>query len=328
VRLRRRAWAVSLAAVQHLAHWDDVEGYRREAGHIGGTWRDLGRAAGTSGVGVKLIDVDPGKWSTPAHVEGAEEEIFYVLGGTGLSWQGDLEGCQVYEVGVGDCLVHLAEGEAHTLRAGPEGLRALVFGQRVSHGNSVLPRAGVAWMYPGFADVSLVGPGQCPYIREAAAGEPDVGEPAERPASIVNLEDVEPREREHNASLIRERDLGRTVGSQRTGISHLTIPAGREGWPPHCHSAEEEIFVVLDGEGTLILGDDEHPVRRGHIVGRPPGTKVAHSFRAGEGDLVYLAYGTREPNDIAYYPRSGKVSLRGVGVMGRIEPLGYWDGEP
>ena len=37
---------------------------------------------------------------------------------------------------------------------------------------------------------------------------------------------------------------------------------------------------------------------------------------------------TREPNDIAYYPRSGKVSLRGVGVIGRIERLGYWDGEP
>jgi uncharacterized cupin superfamily protein len=40
-----------------------------------------------------------------------------------------------------------------------------------------------------------------------------------------------------------------------------------------------------------------------------------------------LAYGTREPNDIAYYPRSGKVMLRGVGVIGRIEPLGHWDGE-
>ena len=61
---------------------------------------------------------------------------------------------------------------------------------------------------------------------------------------------------------------------------------------------------------------------------RPPGTRVAHAFRAGETELVYLAYGTREPNDIAYYPRSGKVNLRGIGVMGRIEPLGYWDGEP
>jgi uncharacterized cupin superfamily protein len=108
----------------------------------------------------------------------------------------------------------------------------------------------------------------------------------------------------------------------------MTLRAGRSGYPPHCHSAEEEIFVVLEGEGTLSLGEEEHAVREGSIVGRPPGTRVPHAFRAGAADLVYLAYGTREPNDIAYYPRSGKVSLRGVGVMGRIEPLGYWDGEP
>jgi uncharacterized cupin superfamily protein len=310
--------------VQHLAHWDDVESARREAGHICGTWHNLGVATGTEGVGVSLVEIDPGKWSTPAHVEGASEELFFVLEGGGLSWQSG----EVYEIGPGDCLVHLPHREAHTLRAGPDGLRVLAFGHRVRHGNTILPRAGVAWMFPGFADVSLVGPGRGPYFREAAAGEPEVGEPAPRPASIVNVQDVEPVGREHGASLFVERDLGRRVGSVRTGISHLTIPAGREGWPPHCHAAEEEIFVVLGGEGTLILDDDEHPVRPGHVVGRPPGTGISHSFRAGATDLVYLAYGTREPNDIAYYPRSGKVSLRGVGVMGRIEPLGYWDGEP
>lgn len=310
--------------MQHVAHWDDVEGRRREAGHIGGTWRDLGTAAGTAGVGVQRIDVDPGKWSTPAHVEGASEEIFYVLAGSGLSWQSGA----VYEIGKGDCLVHLPHREAHTLCAGPDGLSALAFGHRVRHGNTVLPRAGVAWMHPAFVDAMAVGPGQGPYAREAAAGEPEVGEPTERPPSIAALGDVEPVEREHSASLLVERDLGRAMGSVRTGISQLTIPAGREGWPPHCHSAEEEIFVVLAGDGTLLLGEQEHALRQGHVVGRPPGTRVAHSFRAGDSDLVYLAYGTREPNDIAYYPRSGKVSLRGVGVLGRIEPLGYWDGEP
>jgi hypothetical protein len=40
-----------------------------------------------------------------------------------------------------------------------------------------------------------------------------------------------------------------------------------------------------------------------------------------------LAYGTRDPNDIAYYPRSNKVNLRGVGVIFRPERLDYWDGE-
>jgi hypothetical protein len=43
--------------------------------------------------------------------------------------------------------------------------------------------------------------------------------------------------------------------------------------------------------------------------------------------MTLLAYGTRDPNDITYYPRSDKISWRGVGVIGRIERLDYWDGE-
>ena len=44
--------------------------------------------------------------------------------------------------------------------------------------------------------------------------------------------------------------------------------------------------------------------------------------------VTYLAYGTREPDDIAYYPRSNKVYFRGVGLMTRLEHLDYDDGEP
>ncbi len=107
----------------------------------------------------------------------------------------------------------------------------------------------------------------------------------------------------------------------------MVADPGKLAAPPHCHSAEEEIFVVLAGEGALVLGDDEHPVRAGTIVGREAGTGIAHVFRAGPDGLTFLAYGTREPNDICYYPRSGKVFLGGVGVIGRIEQLDYWDGE-
>ncbi len=77
--------------------------------------------------------------------------------------------------------------------------------------------------------------------------------------------------------------------------------------------------MILDGDGILWLGDDEIPVRPGHVVARPPGTRVAHAFRGGEAGLTYLAYGTREPNDIVWYPRSQEDLLaRG----GRDRPRG------
>jgi uncharacterized cupin superfamily protein len=110
-------------------------------------------------------------------------------------------------------------------------------------------------------------------------------------------------------------------------VKHTETAPGKLAVPPHCHSAEEELFVVLDGEGLALLGDEEHPLRRGSVVARPPGTGVAHSFRAGDRGLTFLAYGTREPNDICIYPRSGKIFFRGLGLVGRLEPLDYWEGE-
>ena len=53
-----------------------------------------------------------------------------------------------------------------------------------------------------------------------------------------------------------------------------------------------------------------------------------HSFRSGLEGMIYLAYGTREPNDICYYPRSNKIFFRGLGVIARLELLEYSDGEP
>jgi uncharacterized cupin superfamily protein len=98
-------------------------------------------------------------------------------------------------------------------------------------------------------------------------------------------------------------------------------------WPPHVHSLEEELFVVLDGEGVLLLGEEEHPVRAGSVISCPAASRVSHAFRAAETPLTLLAYGTREPGDLAYYPRSRKLSFRGLGVIGRLEPVDYWDGE-
>jgi len=246
-----------------------------------------------------------------------------VLGGSGLSWQDG----ETYAVGPGDCLVHLAGEQAHTLRADSDDLDVLAFGERVYHGNTHLPRAGVSWMWPAFVEATTIGREQHPYLREAAAGEPEVGEPAVRPARIVNVEDVDVLAWKRGQVESERRDLGRAAGSVRTGLKHVTVSRGKWAVVTHCHSAEEELFVVLEGDGFVALGDEEYPVQRGHVVARPPATGVAHSFRAGASGLTLLAYGTREPNDISYYPHSNKIFFRGVGVIGRLEKLDYWDGE-
>ena len=314
-----------------ISHWDDVRTWRGERGHIAGTWSSLtGRASQT--VGVKRIQVDPGMWSTPLHLEGAEEEIFYVLRGTGVSVQWEGEGDPVgYAVSEGDCLVHRALWNTHALQAGPEGLDVLAFGQRTfANGVTWLPRAGVAWLGETWTQVGEED--DHPWKREVAAGPPEVAEVSERPADIVNVRDVEPVERETETIGRRTRDLGQAAGSSRTGLRWSEVLPGKLGAPPHCHSAEEEIFVVLEGDGELLLWEREdvveHRVRAGSVVARVAGSGVAHAFRGGESGLTLLMYGTRDPSDLCFYPRSGKVMFRGLGLVVRLgEPVDYWDGE-
>ena len=323
-----------------ISHWDDVHSSRGERGHIAGTWQSLtGRTSQT--VGVKRIQVDPGMWSTPLHLEGAEEEIFYVLAGSGVSVQSEGEDTLGYEVREGDCLVHIALENAHTLQAGGDGLDVLAFGQRAYAGGVTwLPRAGVAWLGETWSPVGAED--DHPWSREAAAGPPEVAELSPRPPNIVHVDDVEEFERVGETVSRRGRDLGRAAGSRWTGIKLYDVAPEMLMNPPHCHSAEEEIFVVLEGSGVLTVWPhlrgqteperfpgtrEEHSLRAGSVVASPAGVGRPLDFRAGDDGLRVLAYGTRDPNDIAFYPRSGKVMLRGVGLVGRLERLDYWDGE-
>jgi len=297
-----------------VTHWDEVEKRRNERGQMAGTWSNLGTPAGSYRCGVSRIELCPGEMPTPAHVHGDAEEIFYVLSGSGLTWMDE----KAYEIRTGDCIVYKNTHEAHTIRADDGGLDVLAFGAREYFTSSELPRGGSMWSITGWIEVH----GGHPWDREPELVWPEP-EP-ERPSTIVNVADVEPVVRGGR----RRRGLGEAAGSRWTGLRHIEVDAGALTGPPHVHSAEEELFVVLEGSGTLELWPDERQaVRAGSVVARPPGTGVAHAFRGGDDGLTLLAWGTREPNDICWYPRSKKMLWRGVDVVGRIEELDYWDGE-
>ncbi len=309
-----------------LAHFDDAPRYEVELGHLRGRWTLLGQAAGSETVGVRRIELPAGGWSTPAHEHGRGEEIFYVCGGRGVSWQAGATAA----IGSGDCIVYHPRRGAHTLHA-HEPLDVLAFGAREYDEAPRFPRLGMSLL--GDRAVES-GPGSVAgqavqFLREAELGPPELPpEPGPRPATIVNLAAVEPVTVERARVERTRRRLSAQAGSRSAGLQYVEVAPGNESAPQHCHSLEEEIFVILDGEGTLVLDEEETPVRAGHVVARPAGTGVAHMFRAGSsGALVYLAFGTRDHADICYYPRSNKIAWRGVGVMARLTQLDYWDGE-
>jgi uncharacterized cupin superfamily protein len=310
-----------------VVHWDEIEGHRRAKGEMDATWQRLGHAAGAQGVGVNRVRVEAGRLPTPPHSHGASEEIYYVLGGSGRAWQDEV----AYDVRAGSCVVQRPNAMEHTFIAGPDGLEYLVFGTNFPLELGWLPRSGAIRLGWPWAE----GRTDDPWDIEAQADPLAYSEPVERPANIVHLDDVG----EESEGGERWKVLAAAGGSQQAGLHWSTLAPGRMGPPPHCHSEEEEVFVILEGDGTLELWPspvmetrgverEDIPVRAGTIVARPPGTKIGHAFRAGPNALTMLVYGTRRPNDICYYPRSKKLYWRGVGLIGRVESLDYSDGEP
>lgn len=301
------------------AHWDEVEWSRIDRGPLQSDRQRLGAAAGSVRAGLSRYRMGPHERAMPVHVHADEEEIFYVLGGSGVSWQAG----GTYPVSAGDCVVYRARGEPHTMVAGEAGLDVLAFASGTDTGMTWLPRVNAWWMGPRW----LPSDGPSPFRREAEAGPLDLPEPEpepERPETIVATQDVAPTTMRHGSVASLWRNLGRAAGSVLSGIKHIEVAPGACGAPFHCHSADEEIFVVLDGAGTLRLGEERHAVRAGSVVARPAGTGIAHQYLAGEDGLVLLAFGTRDSGDTIWYPDFSKVSLRGLGIIVRVEPVDHW----
>jgi uncharacterized cupin superfamily protein len=301
-----------------IRHWDDEPWALLEHGDLRCERQRLCRTVGAPRAALSRYRIAPGQRPMPLHVHADEEEIFFVLAGAGLSWQDDA----TYAIGAGDMLVHRAQAEAHTLVAGPdEALEVLAFSSGSPTGMTTLPRAGVSWAGSHWL------PPDAPHPFAAEPPAPELPPLRPRPATIVALDDVAPRTQQIGPVQRTRRNLGDAAGSVLSGMNHIVVPPGGRSSTRHCHSLEDEIFVVLEGAGELLLGEDRSSVRPGSVVYRPRATGVAHTFQASGEGLTLLAYGTREPDDTCWYPDSRKLCFGGVGVIARVEPLDYWDGE-
>lgn len=113
------------------------------------------------------------------------------------------------------------------------------------------------------------------------------------------------------------------------GMVENTLPPGSVGCPFHWHTHEDEVFYVIRGRGVFRYGDEVREIGPGDCMSCPAGTKVAHQIaNPFDEDLVYLAIGRRDPHEVCGYPDTGKVLVRSMRFVGRMEGTDYMDGEP
>src|SRR5262249_3358291 len=93
-------------------------------------------------------------------------------------------------------------------------------------------------------------------------------------------------------------DLGGPLGLTRVGVHIERVqPGHRTSWP-HAHSAEDELFYVLEGEPEVWVNGQLHRLRPGDVVAFPAGTGIAHTLiNNGRSDVRVLVVGERRAKD-------------------------------
>ena len=162
-------------------------------------------------------------------------------------------------------------------------------------------------------------------------------------SAVINLADLELETQKHGERFeAAMAQIGPRTGARKLGARLCVVPPGKSAWPYHAHVVNEELIVVLDGCGTLRLGDRRLPLRAGDVAALPPGgPEAAHEvINSSAAPLRYLCVSTMEEPDIGLYPDSGKFyvlagappggdrSRRTFAHVGRLaDAVDYWDGE-
>ncbi len=126
--------------------------------------------------------------------------------------------------------------------------------------------------------------------------------------------------------------VGPLLGAKDLGFSYDTVPPGKRSCPFHSHRAEEEMFFIVSGNGTLRYGNESRKLRAGDFISCPTGgPETAHQIiNDSNAPLCYISVSTMRAAEVCEYPDSGKIGAFGGGLKhmtAAADHVDYWKGE-
>jgi len=155
-------------------------------------------------------------------------------------------------------------------------------------------------------------------------------------AKVVNLDELRLEHFEKGDKFASDfARIGPLLGARDLGYSYDVVQPGKRSCPFHSHLAEEEMFFVVRGEGTLRYGDETRRIRAGDVICCPTGDpETAHQIiNDSDSELAYLSISTMMPAEVCEYPDSRKIGAFGETtsrlrhVTGVEAAVDYWKDE-
>lgn len=102
-------------------------------------------------------------------------------------------------------------------------------------------------------------------------------------------------------------NFSRAMGLTMLGASYFEVRPGESAFPFHVHYLEDEIIVILSGEGTYRFGDTTRSVTVGDVLGAPAGrAEWAHQLtNTGSEPLKYICVANQTETNVVELPEEG-----------------------
>lgn len=113
-----------------------------------------------------------------------------------------------------------------------------------------------------------------------------------------------------------ERDTWKFIdlSGKHLGVRMEALAPGGRSSIHHYHSREEEHVLLLRGDATLVLGEDELPLKEGDHVWFEAGVEVAHHLENRSAtECRLLVFGERDDGDVVVYPERGVMMVKALG---------------
>lgn len=125
------------------------------------------------------------------------------------------------------------------------------------------------------------------------------------PITIKHITDIAPHEGPHTIPGIRFRPARQALGVSAWGMNVIEFEPACSGYPAHDHrhDGQEEVYVVLTGDLTLVAEGVEHSLRQGDLVRVPP--ELTRQFISRQSGARLLALGATPGQAFTTDPRMG-----------------------
>ena len=139
---------------------------------------------------------------------------------------------------------------------------------------------------------------------------------------IANIEEIKWDEWQHGDQFgTRSKNLGRAAGAQNLSMRMVELEPNKQSSPLLFHTEDEEHIFLVEGEATLLEGDEQSRLVAGDYACFLAGEEIGHALlNHSETVCRFLIFSQNNPSDIVVYPEHNRMLVKALGQVFSNQP--------